>query len=706
MKPYTSKYRIDRHAGYQGSRPSVRGQAEVEKYATGHHYSEVASSGWSTDKRLRTQNFKYHHEICIGSINTTTMKDPMKLAQCISQCKFLKHNITFIQETHIFGQKTTKFDDTELCGWTFINSGLKSKASAGVGIVISPDVKLVDIDDTILDGRILLVRIVLHGIKISAFCAYAPTELYADSTKDKFYSTLHLAIQKVKKEHPGFKILVGADMNATIGCNSFGSWSYLGPNNDEYETNDNGTRLLSFSDENKLFIMNSLFPSKAIHRHTWYSPTGFSKRVDYILAEWHLKKLCSNCRVYRKATVPFETDHRLLTMSCSFPSKRKQKAFFSKVSKPIKAHKDISTLRNDPNVCDNFSNKLDNILNEEPTINDVNIFDNFFTESIIQASESQIPKFTKSSKTSPWANDEFVSLLKARRTCKNPCDLKDLAIAIKKMRHKLKNDYFSKLANNINSVGEARKIEEEFRLCKSYTMHKHTDTKLITSEKLTEFFKDHLKEKPVELQPEVLNPELYPHILPPDNINTNSDIPTISEVQDARKRFKNGKCQGTDKIYGEEIKYNTSNRFMVYLMLLLTTIWTNFIVPSSWLISSITCLFKNKGSRSEAANYRGLSIMSTCSKIIIAIVISRIRNTYESIISNCQFGFRSNRSTTDAIFILQNSINISSDPLFICFIDLKAAYDWINRDMLFKILDIRIKSPILVNILKVFYTGK
>ena len=33
--------RIDRRAGYQGSRPSVRGQAEVEKFVTGHHYSEV-----------------------------------------------------------------------------------------------------------------------------------------------------------------------------------------------------------------------------------------------------------------------------------------------------------------------------------------------------------------------------------------------------------------------------------------------------------------------------------------------------------------------------------------------------------------------------------------------------------------------------------------------------------------------------------------
>ena len=79
-------------------------------------------------------------------------------------------------------------------------------------------------------------------------------------------------------------------------------------------------------------------------------------------------------------------------------------------------------------------------------------------------------------------------------------------------------------------------------------MHKPTDTKLITSEKLTEFFKDHLKEKPVDPQPEVINPELYPHILPPEDIDINTDIPTEKEIDEARKRFKNGKCQGTDKI--------------------------------------------------------------------------------------------------------------------------------------------------------------
>ena len=58
MSTPKSTYRLDLGAGQQGSCPSVGGQAEVEKYVTGHHYSEVASSGWSRDKRLRTQNIQ------------------------------------------------------------------------------------------------------------------------------------------------------------------------------------------------------------------------------------------------------------------------------------------------------------------------------------------------------------------------------------------------------------------------------------------------------------------------------------------------------------------------------------------------------------------------------------------------------------------------------------------------------------------------
>ena len=66
-----------------------------------------------------------------------------------------------MQETHIIGNHTTVFDDTKIKGWTFINSGMKTKASAGVGIALSPNVKIVDIT-SIIDGRILLVRLILR----------------------------------------------------------------------------------------------------------------------------------------------------------------------------------------------------------------------------------------------------------------------------------------------------------------------------------------------------------------------------------------------------------------------------------------------------------------------------------------------------------------------------------------------------------------
>ena len=90
-------YRITRRAGYQGLRPPVGSQAGVEKYVTGHHYSEVTSSGWpGSNKRHRTKNNNsFHHRVCIGSINTRTMKEELKLSQCILQCEFLKNDITF-----------------------------------------------------------------------------------------------------------------------------------------------------------------------------------------------------------------------------------------------------------------------------------------------------------------------------------------------------------------------------------------------------------------------------------------------------------------------------------------------------------------------------------------------------------------------------------------------------------------------------------
>ena len=165
-------------------------------------------------------------------------------------------------------------------------------------------------------------------------------------------------------------------------------------------------------------------------------------------------------------------------------------------------------------------------------------------------------------------------------------------------------------------------------LCKDYTMIKHSNKQLISNYNLTKHFENHFKESDIEIQPEVINPNNYSHILPSHDLQINSDLYTFTKIKEPITKFKNGKCQGTDLLHPGHLKYNKSNRFSLYLPLLMTTIWTTFAIPSAWLISHITCSFKSKGGRSDSDDYRGLSIMPSCSKILTYLVIGGIRNIY------------------------------------------------------------------------------
>ena len=122
-------------------------------------------------------------------------------------------------------------------------------------------------------------------------------------------------------------------------------------------------------------------------------------------------------------------------------------------------------------------------------------------------------------------------------------------------------------------------LEEDLRLCKNYKITQHSDKKLISNDKLSDFLKEHFTVKNIELQPEVTSPKNYPYILSSDDLHINDQAPEVAEVQDVLKHLKNGKCFGTDLLHTEHLKYNSSNRFMVFLMLLLTTIWPTFTIP-------------------------------------------------------------------------------------------------------------------------------
>ena len=74
-------------------------------------------------------------------------------------------------------------------------------------------------------------------------------------------------------------------------------------------------------------------------------------------------------------------------------------------------------------------------------------------------------------------------------------------------------------------------------------------------------------------------------------------------------------------------------------------------------------------------------------------------------ISEAQYGFRKNRSTTDGMFIVKTIIEKHAGPLIAVYIDLNAAYDHVTRDFLFIMLEIRTGASHMVAVLSRMYDG-
>ena len=215
-------------------------------------------------------------------------------------------------------------------------------------------------------------------------------------------------------------------------------------------------------------------------------------------------------------------------------------------------------------------------------------------------------------------------------------------------------------------------------------------------------FEQHFAARELPMPPEIERPGDFPHLVDVC-IPIDEDPPDEEETSKVLRTFKNNKSGGTD-IKTEGLKYNQSETLLAAILHLLTLIWSLVVVPTKWLHASITCLYK-KGLTDLASNYRGLSIGANMSRILAKIIMNRLKEAYEKHISEEQFGFRQNRSTTDGIFILKNVIDRFDGILVAVYIDLTAAYDHVPRDFLFRVLSFRTGASHLIAILRKMYEG-
>ena len=166
------------------------------------------------------------------------------------------------------------------------------------------------------------------------------------------------------------------------------------------------------------------------------------------------------------------------------------------------------------------------------------------------------------------------------------------------------------------------------------------------------------------------------------NTSINEPI-TESEVKKAINHLKNNKSGGIDSIVNEHLK--SRSHIIASLVNIFNLVFDSGIIPESWTLGMIKPIYKNKGCKSDPANYRPITLISCLGKLFNSILNERLQQYAEEhdLINDCQAGFRKGYSTVDNIFILHSLIELvckSKRKLYCAFIDLKQAFDRVWRD--------------------------
>ena len=167
-------------------------------------------------------------------------------------------------------------------------------------------------------------------------------------------------------------------------------------------------------------------------------------------------------------------------------------------------------------------------------------------------------------------------------------------------------------------------------------------------------------------------------------------------VEGELKKMKRTKSTGIDDLPTGMLKdcrtvISTPLTFIINMSLQTST------VPSEWKTALITPIHK-KGSKTDANNYRPISILPVVSKILEKAVQQQLMDHLESnnLLSDKQFGYRKQRSTDIAATLFTDNIRKACDKGLVSgalFIDLSKAFDTLgHHNILTKLEKVGIKG--------------
>ena len=159
------------------------------------------------------------------------------------------------------------------------------------------------------------------------------------------------------------------------------------------------------------------------------------------------------------------------------------------------------------------------------------------------------------------------------------------------------------------------------------------------------------------------------------------------DVKWALGRITINKASGGDGIQVELFQILKDDAMKV-LYSMCQQIWKTQQRPQDWKMSFFIPVPK-KGNEKECSNYHTIALISHASRITLKILRVRHQQYVNQELPHIQAGFRNGRGTRDQIanicWIIEKAREFQKNVYF-CFIDYAKAFDYVNHNTLWKIL--------------------
>ncbi|CAH8871683.1 unnamed protein product [Trichobilharzia szidati] len=169
--------------------------------------------------------------------------------------------------------------------------------------------------------------------------------------------------------------------------------------------------------------------------------------------------------------------------------------------------------------------------------------------------------------------------------------------------------------------------------------------------------------------------------------------------------MKQGKAVGSDGMTPESFK-DGGESLLSALTEVLGSVWESEEVPSGSCKSLIIPIYK-KGDKSSCDNHRGISLTNIVSKILGSIILRRLCGAREAQTRENQAGFRPGRGCIDDIFTLRQILEHRHSyrrPTINIFLDLQAAFDSVDREVLWRCLAVKGMPRKYIALIKALYS--